>query len=432
MTFLLFLALYAVFFLAVGWITSLEKKKRASGSFIFGEIKILLSSTIFFVSLYLLSGYFDWTMTLAFIGIQQLTAIAIRLLFPFLNSVPHQIRVARAKLLYFELGLKNPNKMILIFLIGAIVILIVVPTLAGINYFRSSPTELTPRIFQSLLLLVFAGVATSWIFGCYYLLSESPNQNERTLLVVNQLATLLPMSLYLSTFFWSLGMQGHGIEFTAGSVSLAISPILLSLLVAQFLFMALIPYLTGNQRGRRLRSDLLENRLAWLQKFQDVLDQPTKGGYWRKLDALRQSLVAETDQFVNNDPLIKTGDDIDGGRIPRSADAILDDFQLTRNMDPRFTQLDALRRIADLITELQTQLLTLATDAERQRVIKDWLVYLRGLKRSVGTELAAVQQADVGAILRFSGITAVGSTIVLAVLSEVAKGLWRNYSGFGH
>jgi hypothetical protein len=85
-----------------------------------------------------------------------------------------------------------------------------------------------------------------------------------------------------------------------------------------------------------------------------------------------------------------------------------------------------------LITELQTQLLTLATDAERQRVIKDWLVYLRGLKRSVGTELAAVQQADVGAILRFSGITAVGSTIVLAVLSEVAKGLWRNYSGFGH
>jgi hypothetical protein len=101
-------------------------------------------------------------------------------------------------------------------------------------------------------------------------------------------------------------------------------------------------------------------------------------------------------------------------------------------MDPRFTQLDALRRIADLITELQTQLLTLATDAERQKVLKEWLIYLRNLKGGVSTELAAVQQADVGAILRFSGITAVASTIVLAVLSEVAKGLWRTYSGFGH
>ena len=34
--------------------------------------------------------------------------------------------------------------------------------------------------------------------------------------------------------------------------------------------------------------------------------------------------------------------------------------------------------------------------------------------------------------MRFSGITAVAGTIVLAVLSEVAKGLWRTYSGFGH
>jgi hypothetical protein len=326
LTFLLFLALYAVFFAAVGWITSLEKKQKVSGSFVFGEVKILLSSAIFFISLYLLSGYFSWTMTLAFIGIQQLTAVAIRLLFPLLNSTPHHIRVSRTKLLYFELGLKNPSKIVLIFLVASIVILIIVPTLAGIYYFHSSPTELTARIFQSLLLLVFVGVATSWIFGCFYLLSDSPNQNRRTLLLVNQLATLLPMSLYLSTFFWSLGVQGHGIEFTAGSVSLAISPILLTLLVAQLLFMALIPYLTGNQRGRRLRCDLLENRLDWLEKLQDILDQPTKGGYWRKLDALRQSLVAEINQFVNNDPLIKTGDDIDHGRIPRSAEEILDDF----------------------------------------------------------------------------------------------------------
>ncbi len=299
--------------------------------------------------------------------------------------------------------------------------------MAGINYFASSPAEMTARIFQSLLLLVFVGNATNWIFTLHYLLSESPNQNERTLLAINQFATLLPLSLYLSLAFWSLGVHGHGMEFNVGGLSLAVSPLLLSFLVALLLFVIFIPYLAGSQRGRRLRSELLERRLAWLEKLKNILDQPMRGGYSRRLDAFRQNLTEEINEFVNSDPMIKIGDAIDRDGISRSAEEMIDDFKATRIMDPRFIQIDALHRLEELAAGLQSYMAALVTDNEREKGAKDWLIYLDKLKQSVSTELEEVRKADAWAILRFSGVAAVSSTIVLAVLSEIAKGLWRRY-----
>jgi hypothetical protein len=425
LVFIVFLVVYAGFmWVASALSTHTTRAMLVNKTFWNTQLTIFLGFGMLFTFVFVLSGYFNARLLAALFGASQIGVLLAAILGGLLGSATSKWG-AHGQWAGGEFGIKHVP-LTLGLMVLTMLIFIAYPVLAGISYFGLPAGDLPVRIFQYTLCVLFLGgypVLLLILIGV--LVSENLDEETRTRFLVNQLASLVPNALWVALLLWSFGIMGAGQDLTIGSVSLALSPLVIAVLISFFLLTVLIPYLIGAQRAKQWRTTLLKKRQSWMEKLEDVLETPAGSLYLPKLFTLQQSIDQEIEEFVASDPMIAYSIQIDQGVIPPTVKAIAPAYQLARDLDPRFKHLDSLRLISGKISEIRADLGKLATEQALEKAAKDWTKYLHPRKEELSKELSLTKKTNTPALLILSGVIV---PIFSVVLSEFAKWLWGYFS----
>lgn len=420
-----FLVVYAAFmWVATVLLKSTNRAILANKTFWITQLTNLLSTGALFAFVFVLSGYFNARLLAVFFVASQIGVVLAAILGGLLGSATSKWG-ARGQWAGGEYVVKHAP------LTGGLFVLttltsIAYPVAAGISYFGLSAAELPVRIFQYTLCILFlGGYPLLLLFLISALVSENLDEETRTRYLVNQLGSVVFNALWVALVFWSFGIAGTGQKLSIGSVSLALSPLLIGVLIGSFVLTVLIPYLIGAQRAKQWRTTLLEKQQSWMVKLEDVLETPAGSLYLPKLTTLQDSLDQEIAEFAASDPMIAYGIQIDQGDSPRAVKDIVLAYQLARDLDPRFKHLDSLRQMSGKVREIRADLGKLATEPDLEKAAKEWTKYLHPRKEELNKELSHTRKTHTPALLIFSGTIV---PIFSVVLSEFARWLWDYFS----
>jgi hypothetical protein len=189
------------------------------------------------------------------------------------------------------------------------------------------------------------------------LASDNLDTGTRTRVFITQIGSLIPNAFQMGLLFWYFGISEPGerrfdvgVLPYFGKVTLGFSVNLMLVLLAIYVLPMLIAYLVGGESGKRRRLSLIAGRKTWIAKLADILDTPDGSNYLSRLLALRERISDATDEFILSDKMIGLGPELEqdvGSAFKQWASA----FRATRDLDPRFEHLDALREIVKKIDE---------------------------------------------------------------------------------
>lgn len=423
--FIVFLLLYAVWAWAAGALVKRVSRAVIEGnSFWVNEISLVLNFGALFGFIYTLSGYFDWRLVIAFIGAGQIGIVLSAILGGLVGSTS-TLWGPRSSWDSGEFVMKHEGLSATIVLLTAL-LGFAYPILVGISYFQLSASALPERVFQYTLSMFFlGGLPLLWLSLISTLVSENIDADTRKRVFINQLSALVPNALWLALLFWSFGIAGAGSKVNVGTIALEFSPLLLGLVIGFFVLTVLIPYAIGGHRSNQWRSYLIQEHRSWMASMKDILETPAGSTYLPKLAALQQELDEKKSAFVASDPMIVAGIQIDQGIIPPNTKAFAPAYVLARELDPRFSHLDAMTRMSEKISEIQADLQKLTTDAELEKSAKEWIKYFQPREGALVKELAQAAKTRPPMVLLFSGIFL---PIFSVVLGEFAKWLWTYFA----
>lgn len=424
--FLGFLLLYVAWFLATMRLQQTAQKSllRSNNNFWIGEATLLLTYTGIFTFVFVLSGYRNWRLAAALFAVSQAGVILSLVLAGLLGSATSKWG-PRGMWAGGEFALTNVPMMIGVMVLSAIVVL-GYPIMTGIAFFGSAPSEVATRVFQYTLIMFFIsglGLQAPFLIGTL----SSPNLHDdtRLRLFVNQLGTLVPNALWLALVFWSFGIAGSGRTIAVGDASLEFSPLLVAIMIGYFVLTTLLPYLIGAQRSKEWRNSLLDARKHWMAKVRDILETPAEAVYLSKLEALQNDLDRGIADFIERDPMVQKGLEIDAGRTPEDVVAIAEPYKLSRDEDPRFQHLDWLAEHYGKVVELRNDLAQAASRAELEQSAKEWVKYLQSRDAVMERESRQTAKRTTPALL-------IASSVIIPILSvllgEFAKWLWTWFS----
>jgi len=262
------------------------------------------------------------------------------------------------------------------------------------------------------------------------LASENLDTGTRTRVFITQVGSLFPSALILGLVFWSFGIAGPGISIDFGSGTLVLSPALMLVLLfvlvllAIFVLPMLIAFLIGGQTGKKRRLSMIGQRRAWIAKLKNILDAPDESNYVQKLLALQRDIEHAIADLQSSDDMIKIGLQIEQGAAPPEIKPLESAFRATRDLDPRFEQLDALRDISKRIDEARAQLEGLPDKSDIEKEAEQWAAYLRRRDAELNTELDQARQTKTPALLLWTFAVA---PIFAAVPAELSKWLWHYF-----
>lgn len=328
-----FIAFVVVFIgiqVANAWMLQAILKKssadKAPSVFLVQEGSLLTNYVGFFIIIYLLTGFWSWPLSLAFVASAHLGLIFGLLLWGFLQSGETRW-LARAGWAGGEWGLKNPLIMVLI---GGVSILILVGyfIFAGIAYFHidASPA-LTATIFQYTIVFTVFGMLISSITSMPMLLSGNVDENTRTRYLVNQIGALVPTALFLALAL--LFFAGQPVE-TAQILTVRFLPVVV-LLLGYFVLSTLFPYLLGIRRARNQSLALLGQRKGWLEELWNILSKPSSAHYLERLEGVKTEIAAAEDDLARTDKMIEWGKQIDSNTAPPEIAAIVPTYLQCRD-----------------------------------------------------------------------------------------------------
>lgn len=425
LAFLGFLVVYAAWIWASNAVTNLAKREILSNkTFWPAELNILLLLAALFTFIFVLSGYFNWSLVGAFFGAAQIGVVLTAILDGLLGSTTSKWG-PRAVWAGGEFGMKHAP-LTLGIIATTMLFVIAYPVAAGISYFGLPSEEVPARIFQYSVSVVFlAGYPLLLFVLIGTLVSENLDEATRTRFFVCQLSGLVPNALWVALLFWSFGIAGNEQKLSVANVSLEFSPPLLAVLIGFFVLTVLIPYLIGAQRAKQWRTMLLEARKSWMVKLVDILESPAGSLYLTRLAALNADLDNEIAKFAGGDLMIAAGIKIDRGVIPIGMEEIVPAYQLARGEDPRFKHLALLGQMSEKIDEVRTDLGKLVTERDLEKAAKEWIKYLHPRLAELTKELDQAGKTRTPALLIFSSAIV---PIISVVLSEFAKWVWTYFS----
>ena len=297
----MFLTVFVVWTGALYFFTKKSIKNAISGkTFLIDQFSILLGVVLFFLQIYLLSGFFNLSLViLLFLG-SELSVIVRSILWGLFGS--SSSKWGRSLFLSgADFGLKHRWLMYSVSMLSSLILLGSI-ILCGKAYFTIPPGELlTTLIFQYILIgLLFGSYPSTITFIISILVSENIDEEARTRLFVNKLSELIPTALYISLAFWAFSSAGSKTMFSISQFSIKLSTQLFIILMGFFFFTVLLPYLIGTQRAKKWNVFLLEKRISWVDKLLDIFDLPSHFLYIPRLTQFRNDLNNEINEVLPN------------------------------------------------------------------------------------------------------------------------------------
>jgi len=425
------IVLFIIFLLIFGvwvWVTTLLTQKLTADAiknrgFWYGQLLNLVSLASLFVFVFVLTGYFNWKLVAAFFVASEIGVILAGILNGLLGSSTSKWG-AHGAWAGGEFALQRAPVM-LGFLAFNLLVLVAYPVLSGISYFRLPATELPLRIFQYTLSMWLAGYLMTVFIVVGVLASENLDEETRTRYFINQLSGLVFNALWGALLLWSFGVAGRGISVSIGSVSLVFSPLLLGVLIGFFVLVVIFPYLIGAQRAKKWRTSLLEKRKSWMAKLKDILESPASAVYVPKLTDLKSALDKEIDELKASDKMIRAGTQIDENNIDPYYEKIAPAYNIARDQDPRFKQLNWLRETSANLTEIIDNLSNLTTEPTLEEAAKKWTTYLYQRRDELSKELSQIKKTRTPTVVIWSSVVI---PILSGILGKFAESLWSYIS----
>lgn len=425
LTFVLFLVLYGLYFVvATIYVQRLQEAVIRGKWFWSSQVGILLSYVTFFLSVYLLSGFYSPALVILFLVAAECGVLVNAIIRGLLSSAEDKSG-QRAIWGGAEFG-RNHGFLMVLALAIMLVTLAAYPIVVGIAHFRRtiSPGDLTLIIFKdSLVAFVFVGYSLLGpvVFGV--LSSENVDQRTRTLYLGSQLSGLITTVLYLALAFWAFGFGQSKVGISVGGIPLTISPKLFLLLFIFFFFTILLPYTIGTVQAKNQNLSLSEKKRDFLKRLRDILNEPVGQIYYSHLEEFQGDLNKAISEFQEKDKTIKwlaayEGDAIPIEKVDKSEKAIIRSFRDSRDLDPRFRYLDDLRKYVSGVREIIEDLKEKPTDPEKKDASRVWAAKYTILEAELEKEIESAGQAK-------TGVTVVGgfvlTTLATGILGELAK-----------
>jgi len=289
------------------------------------------------------------------------------------------------------------------------------------------PSEYTTLLaFQYTLIFVFLrDVVVSSPIEIGTLLSENLDEDTRTRTLIGNTGLLGIKAFFFALLLWSLGSASTGYQITSGSIQLTISPVVLVVLVASFMFFYFLPSLAGSQRAKRWREHLLKKRQAWLEELLNILDFPTPSLYISKLEQLQVKIDEDKAQFIENDWMVKQGIEFDQVNNLEEIDLEKHDlaqvYFKSRQLDSRFQYVDFLKGLSEEIQESISQFKGRSTETKLITKARAYADAYRARKDEFAKAIILERNAKPSLLV---GLTFVLSPIAAQILSELAKWVW--------
>jgi hypothetical protein len=225
----------------------------------------------------------------------------------------------------------------------------------------------------------------------------------------------------LALLFWSFGWGGGGNNVNVGSISLSLSPLLIGLLIGQFILTVLIPFFIGPQRAKQWRTTLLNEENDWLENTKNILEVPIASTYLPKLAELQGTLETRIGEFTAGDEIIDNGVKVDQGSDDSllRQEPVLSAYKLARNFDPRFKHLDWLREWNQEIATIHGELAKFTHESELEAMAKKWVAYLNSSQKKLHTQIGQIDKSPLLIVI----ITGVLAPIFSVILSELGHWL---------
>ncbi|HVP54431.1 MAG TPA: hypothetical protein VMU45_05485 [Candidatus Eisenbacteria bacterium] len=281
----------------------------------------------------------------------------------------------------------------------------------------------------TLIFLIF-GSYPMMLAGMVGMLSaENIDESTRQQILMNQLGGMIPNALFVALALWAFGAGGTDVPASLSQVLHTYSPRVIGLILAFFVFLFILPYWIGTQRGGRRRRKLLEKRRDFTGELARILEAPTPAKYVTNLDTLRNRLGGEWKGVMNSSPVMDLC-----AKFESKPDALEPQFQViageiskSKQLDPRFPFVEGLAELDEQIKDIKVFLQgrppeTIVQDA------RDCSETFEKQKGAIEQQINPPHEAKpILAVL----VTTVVSAVVGAVASGIGQAAWGAISRGG-
>ncbi len=276
------------------------------------ELVLLKDLLAFFGFVYLLSGFWNWKLMLVMLVAVHLGPLTAWFLNNAFGKGPEPLTM-RAFVVGFEVGRDNPS-LISIPLKVIQAIPLCYPVVAALFYFRhpwGSPILQAQVIKCTLLLLIINGYLVTTMLIPELLASANLDDDTRQNVFFSQLASLIPIGVYLAIGAASFGINQNSIRLDVfGAPGRTLSLELLAVLFAFFAVTTLVPSLVGAQRARVKELELVERARGLVTEIEDILAVPDKSAYVIKLETASSRMGEMHQQFLAEEPTFALNENI--------------------------------------------------------------------------------------------------------------------------
>jgi len=311
--FLLFLLAYVIYAALSYFFAKADTVKTKTFSFFYLEAACLVATAMLYVfvliltrfSNVLIAGYY-------FLSAQVYIFVAMALGIVRLGrrSSPYRAATIWASVCFlirkfWIIGLLN--------IVQGMVLTIAYPVIAGIIFFSGdSDTAVTLGIIRITLLILFVGsLGISLPVQVGVALSADLSSATRRRFFVCSAASILSTGVLLSTLLWTFNTSMIKTAHSPVSFHLAYSPLELSILVAYFVIIFLLPYVIGVVSSTQKENDLQKSKTELLSKTIDILRIPKSDSYAQALSDLQGEVQAQFASFARSDKSIVFGLSLD-------------------------------------------------------------------------------------------------------------------------
>ncbi len=323
----------------------------------------LISVTGFYAMVWILSGFYNLSLTTASFVLLFGSMIISRMVWAFVGSYLDEDWLSQVSFLAQEIIEKNvPAAIVMGILTYASVF--VFPIGIGIVYFSNdvSTSEGVKNIIKYSLIFQFVGNYAAVLPQTFNLfLSRNIDETIRSKVLVNNISALLGSAMWLALGIWAFGAEGEfGYPLTLGELTLTISPVILIILSIYFVVTLFLPYLVGFFQAKVWRKHLLEKESALTQRLLEVLEYPKLSA--SKLEDFQSETVNELVDILEDDktvPLAFAWENGDNSVDNTPERKILHElYKKSKHLDPRFRFMIFVRNLRSevegIISEFKT------------------------------------------------------------------------------
>jgi len=422
--FLLFLATYGGWAYANHHLSEVVKRPDAAASqpklVLLQELQAIINYFGLLIFVFLLSGFWNWTLAISFFGTAQIGILVTLALWTIVGAA-EQKWLARALWAGYEFDIKYR---FFSWTLVALACLIVVgyPIAVGIAYFRHAlSSELTVTIFQyTLVMVVLLAIV---ILPVSIALTASPNLDEdtRSRFLISQLGGLIPNAFIIALVFVAFG--GGSFQFSKENLSAKLLLEVTAVVLAFFALTMIIPYLLGVRFARSKRKRFFDNQKRLLSELEDALE-PLSAGSIAGLEKVKVEIARSLDNLQAGDAMLGIAsklDVVDADELPPAMQPVVPAYRATRDTDARFRYLDDLMLLMSNIDTAIAELRAKSSEDERVKLAQTWSRVFEKRRERLDERQKTEESGSVVPQLAFSG----ASIVLSAALGGVGKTLWE-------